>query len=205
MGRLVNLHPPPSDAELDQIEACRRGDRRALQAVFSAHAPYLERLLSRVAGRSFEVEDLLQSTLMAAIQAFPRFRGEAQVRTWLARIAIRTAQERLRSAAHRRRVHVTDVESQADRDAPAACGEHELDVRRRLERLEVHLGALGAKKRVAFVLHVFEGLPIEEVAALTGAGVPATKSRVFWARRELLKKAARDPLLRGAVKEEGDS
>jgi RNA polymerase sigma-70 factor (ECF subfamily) len=201
MGRLVNLHPPPSDAELDQIEACRRGDRRALQAVFSAHAPYLERLLSRVAGRSFEVEDLLQSTLMAAIQAFPRFRGEAQVRTWLARIAIRTAQERLRSAAHRRRVQVTDVESQADRDAPAVSAEHDLDVRRQLERLEFHLGALGAKKRVAFVLHVFEGLPIEEVAALTGAGVPATKSRVFWARRELLKKAARDPWLRGSVKE----
>jgi RNA polymerase sigma factor (sigma-70 family) len=201
MGRLVNLHPPPSDAELDQIEACRRGDRRALQAVFSAHAPYLERLLSRVAGRSFEVEDLLQSTLMAAIQAFPRFRGEAQVRTWLARIAIRTAQERLRSAAHRRRVQVADIESQADHDAPAVSAEHDLDVRRRLERLEVHLGSLGPKKRVAFVLHVFEGLPIEEVAALTGAGVPATKSRVFWARRELLKKAARDPWLRGAVKE----
>jgi RNA polymerase sigma factor (sigma-70 family) len=201
MGRLVNLHPPPSDAELDQIEACRRGDRRALQAVFSAHSPYLERLLSRVAGRSFEVEDLLQSTLMAAIQAFPRFRGEAQVRTWLARIAIRTAQDRLRSAAHRRRVQVADIEAHADQTAPASSFEHDLDVRRRLERLEFHLAGLGAKKRVAFVLHVFEGLPIEEVAALTGAGVPATKSRVFWARRELLKKAARDPWLCGAVKE----
>lgn len=196
MGRLVNLHPPPSDAELDQIEACRRGDRRALQAVFVAHAHYLERLLGRIAGRSLEVDDLLQSTLMAAIEAFPRFRGEAQVRTWLARIAIRTAQDRLRSAAHRRRAHVGDLELEASRENPSTSPEVDLDTQRRLARLEYHLSELGPKKRIAFVLHVFEGLPLEEVAALTGSGLAATKSRVFWARRELLRRAARDPELR---------
>jgi RNA polymerase sigma-70 factor (ECF subfamily) len=195
MGRLVNLHPQPSDAELDLIEACRRGDRQALQAVFQTHAPYLARLLGRVAGRSLDVEDLLQSTCMAAIEAFPRFRGEAQVRTWLARIAIRIAQDRLRSAAHRRRVHVADIELEASRDNPTTSPEQDLDTQRRLARLEHHLAALGPKKRLAFVLHVFEGMPLEEVAALMGAGLPATKSRVFWARRELLKRATRDPEL----------
>jgi DNA-directed RNA polymerase specialized sigma24 family protein len=66
----------------------------------------------------------------------------------------------------------------------------------KIERLEQHLRALGPKKRIAFVLHVFEGMPLEEVAALMGAGLAATKSRVFWARRELMARAARDPLLR---------
>ena len=187
MGRLVNLHPSPETDEHDLIEACRRGDRSALQAVFTAHAPYLERVLWRVAGRSLDVEDLLQSTLMAAIEAFPRFRGEAHVRTWLARIAVRTAQDRLRSAAHRLRTDVPDLETTTDRD---------FDTRRKLERLEHHLSTLGPKKRTAFVLHVFEGMPLEEVAALMGAGIAATKSRVFWARRELMKRAARDPFLR---------
>jgi DNA-directed RNA polymerase specialized sigma24 family protein len=63
-------------------------------------------------------------------------------------------------------------------------------------RLNHHLQAISPKKRIAFVLHVFEGLPIEEVAALTAASVTATKSRVFWARRELIKRAQRDPILR---------
>jgi len=52
------------------------------------------------------------------------------------------------------------------------------------------------KKRLAFVLYVFEGRPIDEVAALTGATRVATKSRVFWARRELLARVAADPVLR---------
>jgi RNA polymerase sigma-70 factor (ECF subfamily) len=193
MGRLVNLHPPADATELDLIEACRRGERQALERVFSAHAPYLERVLARVAGRSLEVEDLLQMTLMAAIQAFPRFRGEASVRTWLARIAVHTAHDKLRSAAQRRRGELPDFDALPANDEAA---DDDLDRRRRLQRLEYHLAALGPKKRIAFVLHVFEGMPLEEVAALMGAGLAATKSRVFWARRELLRRALRDPLLR---------
>jgi RNA polymerase sigma-70 factor (ECF subfamily) len=196
VSNLVNIRPEARAAELDLVEACRRGDRRALHTVFMTHSPYLERLLGRVVGRSLEVEDLLQSTFAAAICAFPRFRGEAQVRTWLARIAIRTAQERLRSAAHRRRGELPALEETADARGRHAQREHDLDDRRRLDRLHAMLDAIGAKKRVAFVLHVFEGHPIEEVAALMDASVAATKSRIFWARRELLKRAARDPLLR---------
>lgn len=202
MGALVNLRPPSDPAEQDLIEACRRGERRALSQVFTAHAPYLERLLGRVVGPSLEVEDLLQSTFMAAITAFPRFRGEAHVRTWLARIAVRIAHERLRSAAHKRRVDVPQLEERADTAGRALVSEHDLDTKRRVARLYHHLEAIAVKKRMAFILHVFEGHPIEEVAALTGASVTATKSRVFWARRELLKRASRDPLLSVWAKEE---
>jgi RNA polymerase sigma-70 factor (ECF subfamily) len=201
MGRVVNLAPEFSAQELDQIEACRKGDRRALQAVFLAHSPYLERLLGRVAGSALEVEDLLQSTFLAAIHAFPRFRGEAQVRTWLARIAIRIAQERLRSASHRLRGELPDLEDSVDPRALFDVSESSVDTRRQLQRLNHHLQAISPKKRIAFVLHVFEGLPIEEVAALTAASVTATKSRVFWARRELIKRAQRDPILRDIASE----
>jgi RNA polymerase sigma-70 factor (ECF subfamily) len=202
VGELVNIRSEARAPELDLIEACRRGERRALQAVFVTHAPYLERLLGRVVGRSLEVEDLLQSTFAAAIVAFPRFRGEAQVRTWLARIAIRIAHERLRSAAHRRRGDLPALEQTPDERARHATAERDVDDRRRVERVHALLSAISPKKRVAFVLHVFEGHPIEEVAALMDAGVAATKSRVFWARRELMKRAARDPLLRELCKGE---
>jgi RNA polymerase sigma-70 factor (ECF subfamily) len=204
VGQLVNIRAqsPEGGEQPDLVEACRRGERRALEAVFMTHAPHLERLLARVVGSSLEVEDLLQSTFVAAIGAFPRFRGEAQVRTWLARIAIRVAQERLRRAEHRRRGDLPGLEDSADPRSPAAGDERGVDARRKLARLHEHLEMIAPKKRIAFVLHVFEGHPLEEVAALTGASVTATKSRVFWARRELLKRAARDPMLRELL--EGD-
>ncbi|MET0389383.1 MAG: RNA polymerase sigma factor [Polyangiales bacterium] len=191
MGRLVKLPQPVPASEDDLVERCRRGDRQALDQVFRAHAPYLERVLHRVAGRSLDVEDLLQSTLVAAIQAFPGFRGEAQVRTWLARIAVHTAQDKLRRVARQRQLPL-EAAPEPHVNETADSG---IDERRRLARLELHLDALGPKKRAAFVLHVFEGLPLDEVAALTGAGLSATKSRVFWARRELLRRVRKDPWL----------
>jgi DNA-directed RNA polymerase specialized sigma24 family protein len=92
--------------------------------------------------------------------------------------------------------------SEPEPRATAPGADHALDDKQRLQRLRHHLEAIAPKKRVAFVLHVFEGHPIDEVAALTGASVPAVKSRVFWARRELLKRASRDPWLREYVNEE---
>jgi RNA polymerase sigma-70 factor (ECF subfamily) len=201
VGSLVNFRPQPDPVELDLIEACRRGDRKALHTVFVTHTLYLERLLGRMVGPSLEIEDLLQATFVAAIGAFPRFRGEAQVRTWLARIAVRIAQTRLRSPGHKRRVDVLDLEARVDVETDTRPHEHDVDTQRRIERLYAHLAAIGVKKRVALLLHVFEGHPLEEVAVLTGASVTATKSRVFWARRELWQRASRDPVLRAMIEE----
>jgi RNA polymerase sigma-70 factor (ECF subfamily) len=180
----------------DLVERCRRGDRAALEAVLTAHAPYLERLLGRVVGPRAEVEDLLQITFGAAIGAFPRFRGEAQVRTWLARIAVRTAHDHMRRAEYRKRGDLPSLETVADYASDGRRAEDHMDQRQRAQRLHGHLNAIGPKKRIAFVLHVVEGHPIEEVAALMGASATATKSRIFWARRELMKRASRDPWLK---------
>lgn len=187
----------------DLVEGCRRGDRAALEAVLTAHAPYLERLLGRVVGPRAEVEDLLQNTLSAAIVAFPSFRGEAQVRTWLARIAIRTAHDHLRRAEYRKRGSLPSMEAVADDARDGRRAEAQLDAKHLAERLHGHLNAIGPRKRIAFVLHVVEGHPIEDVAALMGASKAATKSRIFWARRELMRRAARDPRLKSLVPDEG--
>jgi RNA polymerase sigma-70 factor (ECF subfamily) len=156
-----------------------------------AHAAMLERLLGRLSGPGADLEDLLQATFEAAILAFPRFRGEASVATWLTRIAVRTALH-----AHRRsRRRATLALVRAERPEPGTPPDDQADARRKLERLHHHLQGIGVKKRIAFLLHVVEGRSMEEVAALMGASRAATKSRVFWARRELLAAICRDPLL----------
>ncbi len=171
--------------------------------MLTAHAPYLERLLGRVVGPRAEVADLLQATYGAAIVAFPAFRGEAQVRTWLARIAIRTAHDHLRRAENRKRGSLPSMEAVADDSRDGRRAEAQLDAKQRAERLHLHLDAIGAKKRIAFIMHVVEGHPIEDVAALMGASKAATKSRIFWARRELMRRASRDPWLKSLVAAEG--
>jgi RNA polymerase sigma-70 factor (ECF subfamily) len=197
--------PTASEPAPDATEACRRGDRRALEAVFRTHAPALERLIVRLAGPTADVEDLLQTTLMEAVRAFPRFQGKATVATWLGRIGVHVVHEHLRRPDNRRRR--VRLELVPDREQPidlAPEPDRLAHSRRQLERIYHHLDAMAVKRRVAFILFAFEGRTIDEVAALTGASRVATKSRIFWARRELLARVSADPALRDlALNQEG--
>jgi RNA polymerase sigma-70 factor (ECF subfamily) len=191
---LVLLSSTPEDKApvaiaLDQIEACRRGDRSALDAVFRAHAEGIARLLTRIIGPNVEVEDLLQETFAAAITAFPKFRGEASVKTWLHRIAVHVAQQYLRRPRHRRELVVAD----ADREAPELSPER----RELARRLYEHLDAIDATKRITLVLYVIEEHTIDEIAALMGASKTATRSRILWARRKMMKRMRKDPHFAG--------
>lgn len=192
--KLNKKDSPPSTSEAELVTACQQGDHAALKQVFNEHSLYLERLLTRIAGPQEDIEDLIQMTFIAAIRAFPRFRGEARIKTWLTRIAIRIAQEQFRKPERRRRVKLEIIEYR-DPNCEGSDLDAKVDAKRQVERLYQHLEAIAPKKRIAFILHVVDGHPIDEVAALTGASRPATKSRVFWARRELLARIRKDSTL----------
>lgn len=194
-----NGAPPLAAGSDPRIRRCRQGDRDALGAVLAEHLERLDRFVTRLVGPSPDVEDLVQTTLEAAIGAFPRFRGEASISTWLMRIATHVTMDHLRRRQVRRAADLRLVTT--EEAGIASLPDSAADARRRLERLHRHLDAIEAKKRVAFVLHVVEGNSIEEVAALVGASRAATKARIFWARRQLLRRVRRDPLLRDLVEE----
>lgn len=195
----VRRTPSPgiaADATAAEVAACRRGERQVIDAVFRRHAGMLERVLVRLVGPGADAEDLLQETFAEAITAFSRFRGDAAVGTWLYRIAVNVAHKELRRP-HRRRNISLEVVPGIDAGRDGAHRPEQITERRRIaRRVYAHLDALGAKKRIAFLLHVIDDRPLAEVAVLMGASRAATKSRVFWARRELLSRARKDRALR---------
>lgn len=194
VGMAAHRTEPPPIGATDPavlIAACRRGERAALETVLRPLLPVLEHLLVRLVRDPADVEDLLQGTIAAAIAAFPRFRGEASVKTWLLRIATYQVQDHWRNPTRRRRVALELV------DEPAAPGhlDAQVDARRRLARIHEHLAAIAPKKRIAYILHVIDGRPIDEVATVMGATVFATRSRVLWGRRALMARLRRDPMV----------
>jgi RNA polymerase sigma-70 factor (ECF subfamily) len=186
--------PPTPDPAL--IQACREKDRTALETVFRAHLPMLERFVAHLVGSRADREDLVQDTLVTAIAAFPSFRGDASVGSWLNGIAVNVIRRHLRRPAQRRNLPLDLVSVPAEPVDQAAPPDGIAAGRRRLERIEAHLSALGPERRIAFILHVVEGRPIEEIAQIVGASRMAVKSRIFWARRTLMARARRDPELR---------
>lgn len=62
-------------------------------------------------------------------------------------------------------------------------------------RLYIALEKLDPKMRIAFALAAIDGLSLAEVAELTESSLVATKTRVWRARRDLMKRAQKDPVL----------
>jgi RNA polymerase sigma-70 factor, ECF subfamily len=182
------------------IEGCRRGERAALSSLFALEAPYVERVLSRLVSSRADLEDVLQLSLEHAIRAFPAYRGEASVRTWLTRIAVRTAMHHLKHPSRKRRVALEVIEGGEAQEAPSRP-QHEAEARARLKLLVEHLDTLDDKHRTAFVLFQVEGRAMEEVAALMDANVSTTKSRVMYARKKLFARLEKDPRTRGWLAE----
>src|SRR5712691_12240524 len=170
--------PRAADVPDERVEACRRGDRAALESVLREHIPMLSHLIARLVRNRTEVDDILQNTLTGAVVGFPRFRGESSIATWLAQIASRQVQDHWRRQARRKLVTELDPELAGEPVEATIPGriDDQADARRRLARLEFHLAAIGTRKRLAFVLHVIDGRPVAEVATLMKATETATRT-----------------------------
>lgn len=173
------------------VAACVRGDRDAERALFRREYPRLHAMVYRVLGSSHEVDDVVQETFIAAFRALSKFRGDSKLATWLDRIAVRLCYHRL---AQRRRAAMP-LEVVPEPEDAAGTPHDRARARDGLRRLYAVLDRLGADARAAFALFAIDGRSIAEVAELTGTTAIAAKVRIWRARREVERAAARDAVL----------
>ena len=187
--------------ELGLAHRCAAGDRAAQRQIFQAHKARVHATLYRILGSNRDVEDLVQESFLQIFRSMRSYRGEAKLATWVSRISARVAYAYL----SRRRVSTVRLESVPDAPADDPDAEAQLMAREAARRLYDVLDRVEAKQRIAFALHVIDGQPLREVARITESSLVATKSRVWRARREIDKRARRDPLLaRYLQPEEGE-
>jgi RNA polymerase sigma-70 factor (ECF subfamily) len=181
------------------LEACRAGQPEAIERLFRAYSPVVQGVIGRLVGPTPDFEDLVQTTFLEALRNISRFRGEAKLSTWLCQIAVHVANHHLRSGKVRRHVPlelVVDGTAASAEPLDPTNVDQTIDRRRLALRLHQLLDRIAPKKRIALLLYVVEGRPIEEVAALMKATQTATRSRTFFARRELRKLIGADAQLR---------
>lgn len=174
------------------LAGCRAGRPEAIEEFFTAHSAMVERLIARLVGPSPDLEDLVQATFVEVIANLSRFRGEAKLSTWICGIAVHVAHHYLRAGKVRRHVSLELVSDDSPQhlailiDSRVAADQG-IDSRRLATKLHTILDRVGPKKRIALLLYVMEEKSVEEIAALMKATQTATRSRMYFARRELRK------------------
>ena len=106
----------------EAIQQVRSGDMDGLRVLYERHRGRIYQLGCRYLGEA-EAEDLVQQVFIKAYDNAAKFRGEAQVSTWLYRIAVNAALERRR---RRRTVGIEDVHPLGG-DALAECAGFDVD------------------------------------------------------------------------------
>jgi RNA polymerase sigma-70 factor (ECF subfamily) len=133
-----------------------------------------KQIFFQIADRAL-AEDATQETMIALHRGLPRFRGDANPRTWAIAIAVRIA----RKLRHKAERYVADPELDIaifDTDATGAA---------ELAMLQNALATLAPKKREAFIVMGILELSAEEAGRALGTFANTAASRFRHARAEL--------------------
>jgi len=163
------------------LERCRSGDREALQRLVEEHYGRIFRLACSMVGPQ-EAHDLTQETFSSALRAIDRFRGEAQISTWLISILRNRYALNLRG---RRKWGHSSLEA-AQGVAASETESIEPGVRSILEKVK----RLPEDLRTTLLLFYLEGLKYTEIAEAMGCPIGTVRSRLFEARERLKKSLA---------------
>jgi len=180
-----------NDREL--IDACRRGDRDAFRELFEAHKDRVYSIALRYSGDAEAAMDIAQETFLKVLSGIADFRSQADIETWLYRIAVNTCLDH-----HRRARRLTPILSGLI-DALIAPSESAFD---RVQRAEMSdyvrriISRLPAEQRMVVVLRYTEGLSYDEIARILECSAGTVASRLNRAHKILEKRLSH---LRGVL------
>lgn len=182
----------PAVEEAELINRAKQRDHEAWTLLQARHKERVFNLALRMMGDYGEAEDMTQDAFVQAWAGIPRFKGNAQLSTWLYRIVVNRCRNRLKQLGKHGETesldepvsedeHLTRGDLLADSATPQTA----------LERAELHqlvhheLQGLPLDFRTVVHLRDIEGLSYREMAEVTGVSLEAVKSRLFRARSEL--------------------
>lgn len=183
---------PSLGADVELVEAARRGDRVALQRLYACYLPTLRHWarswLPRGHGGVNDADDLVQTALLRTLQRLGAFevRGNGAFIGYLHCALLNEVRAELRRS-RRRMLPLDAIEEPSSGGNPTA--EHVLELERD-GTLAAALGKLRPRQRRHVHLRVTHGMSFGEIAACLGGSADSARMIVTRAIRSMAQSAA---------------
>ncbi|MGZ9724002.1 RNA polymerase sigma factor [Rhizobium miluonense] len=189
----ASRHKPDLAAlpDADLVVRARTSDEMAIRVLVQRHNRRLFRSARAIVRDDAEAEDIVQATYVHAFTHLDAFRDEAELSTWLTRIALNEALGRVRR--HRPNVGLEEIDMTVESGrgellqfpTPFSVADPETELSRGEARrlLERAVDGLPDEFRVIFVLRDVEGMSTEEAASYLGIKPATAKTRLHRARK----------------------
>jgi RNA polymerase sigma-70 factor, ECF subfamily len=185
-----------SSADPDEglVLLARQGDRDAFAKLVRRHLPICLRRASLILRNESDAEDEVQNAFAKAFECLDQFRFEGSFSAWLCRIV---QNQCLMLMRERRQAELVHVDVTSETGVRLELVDQMLDQEDYIGRREVmdllrrEISRVPPLMRDVFLLRYVQGLPMPEVAARLHLSVPAAKSRLMRARKELRARLAK--------------
>jgi RNA polymerase sigma-70 factor, ECF subfamily len=187
-----------SPVESQFLERLKQGHAAAFEQLVAERSNDVYALLYRLTGDPEEARDLTQETFLRAFQNVNRFRGEADLKTWIYRIAVNQARNRWRWWRRRKLDATVSLDADGEhgeqplvvslRNEDAADPEQEALAHEREDILRDAVLGLRRAYREAVILRDVEGFSYDEIAVTLQINLGTVKSRIARGRLELRRK-----------------
>src|SRR5438552_8716250 len=168
------------DREL--VEQFARGDSHAFDAIVQRYEQRVYAIALRMTGNIEDARDAMQDVFISALRALRSFRGDAQLSTWIHRVAVNASLDVLR----KRKRHVAQPLEEAGERPSEDIGPEDAAARAaRAVEVQRALQAVSEEHRAVLVLHDLQDLDYAETAAALDIPVGTVKSRLHRARIEM--------------------
>jgi RNA polymerase sigma-70 factor (ECF subfamily) len=184
--------------DLALIQRCHAGDLAAFEPLVQKYRQRVWRVAYQIVRDREEAWDVAQEAFVRSYQSLSSFRGQSAFYTWLFRIVVNLATDRVRQRAARGRAFGTEQVSETEleeklADDPGGRPDEEAARREERERLARMVDALPPHFRTIIMLSDVEGLSYREIAEVLDIPMGTVMSRLHNARKRL--RALLRPLL----------
>lgn len=166
------------------LDAAQRGEPGALTEIVALIQPHVWRFVASLERNRETAEDLAQEALLRVVRGLPDFRRDSSLLTWSLAVARNVVRDHQRAVSRRPRLVDDRDTTGAPRRGEGASIDPDTSL---MVDLENAIASLPHPLREVFVLVEIAELQYREVAEVTGIAEGTVKSRMFHARRELIR------------------
>lgn len=177
---------PETDPDWTPVSRVQRGEIDAFEDLVRRHGRRVRATLAGILRNEDDVEDAVQDTFVKAFRHIGGFHGRSKFSTWLTRIAINTALQRLRG--RRRTEGLSETFDSVERARPRQLQAWQQDPEAAYSKAAIRelvlkaVRGLPLKYRVVVVLRDLQQLSTAETAEALQLGVPGVKTRLLRGR-----------------------
>lgn len=177
--------------EQQLINELKRGDPRALENLFSIYKDKVFNTAVSYLQNIQDAEELTQDVFIEIFNSAGKFKGDSSLSTWIYRITVNKALDKLKFNKRRKRFAVITSIFKPDSaelaiDTPDFIHPGtETELMERSQLLFKALDNLPENQKTAFILSKLESLSQKEISAIMKISVSSVESLIFRARQNL--------------------